>query len=74
MWQILMECMSQRRVALCIPAGGQAVPLVYWYGILASIGIALGAFYASKHMESENEDPDLVWDALLWVLIPDQMI
>jgi len=70
MWQILMECMSQRRVAVCIPAGGQAVPLVYWYGILASIGIALGAFYASKHMEAENEDPDTVWDALLWILIP----
>jgi phosphatidylglycerol:prolipoprotein diacylglycerol transferase len=34
------------------------------------VGIALGAFYASKHMESENEDPDLVWDALLWILIP----
>lgn len=70
MWQELLTCMSQRRVALCIPWGGEAVPLIYWYGVLASVGIALGAFYASKHVESEGGNPDDVWDALLWVLIP----
>lgn len=70
MWQELWTCMSQRRVALCIPVGGEAVPLVYWYGVLASLGIFLGALYASKHLELEGEDPDIVWDALLWVLIP----
>jgi phosphatidylglycerol:prolipoprotein diacylglycerol transferase len=62
--------MGQRRVALCIPIRGEPVELIYWYGILASVGIALGAFYASKHLQSEGDDPDLVWDALLWVLIP----
>lgn len=70
MWQLLLDCMSARNVAVCIPSGGEAVPLIYWYGILASLGIFLGAFYASKHLEAEGEDPDLIWDALLWVLIP----
>lgn len=70
MWEQLLTCMGQRRVALCIPWGGQAVPLIYWYGVLASVGIALGAFYASKHFEKEGDNPDTVWDALLWVLIP----
>ncbi len=70
MWQELLTCMSGRRVALCIPWKGQAVELIYWYGVLASVGIFLGAFYASKHFELEGEDPEPVWDALLWILIP----
>ncbi len=70
MWQEWLRCMGQRRVALCIPWGETAVPLIYWYGVLAALGIALGALYASKHIEREGDDPDTVWDALLWVLIP----
>ena len=70
MWQQILECMGQRRVALCIPFHGQAVPLIYWYGILASVGIAVGAWLASRHLNEEGEDPDIVWDALLWILIP----
>nr|MBN1229378.1 prolipoprotein diacylglyceryl transferase [Anaerolineae bacterium] len=70
MWQQLLDCMGHRRVAICIPIGGQPVELVYWYGILAAVGIAVGAWYASQHLKSEGDDPDIVWDALLWVLIP----
>ncbi|HEC23820.1 MAG TPA: prolipoprotein diacylglyceryl transferase [Chloroflexi bacterium] len=70
MWQELWACMSQRRVALCVPGPNGPIELIYWYGILAAVGIFLGAFYASKHLEMEGEDPDIVWDALLWVLIP----
>src|SRR5687768_9304715 len=72
MWQQLAECASPGDVAFCIPwiesFGGNPLP-IYWYGILASIGIFVGAFYASKHIEKEGGDPDLIWDALLWVLI-----
>jgi len=70
MWQELLTCMAQRRVALCIPIGGEPVELIYWYGVLAAVGIFIGAWYASKHVEMEGENPDVVWDALLWVLIP----
>ena len=70
MWQVLLDCMRVRHVALCIPWRGEAIELIYWYGVLASIGIFLGAFYASKHVEMEGESPDLIWDALLFLLIP----
>jgi len=70
MWQELWTCMAQRHVALCIPGANGPIELVYWYGVLASVGIFLGALYASKHLDLEGEDPDIVWDALLWVLIP----
>jgi phosphatidylglycerol:prolipoprotein diacylglycerol transferase len=67
-----LECfVGVRRVAICIPNpfSGHAIEL-FWYGVLASVGIFLGAWYASKHVEREGENPELVWDALLWVLIP----
>ncbi len=70
MGPLLMECMANRRVALCIPWNGEAIPLIYWYGVLAAIGIFVGTFLASKHIEKEGEDPNVIWDALLWLLIP----
>jgi|GEM_PF-638182 len=69
MWEQLVTCSAPRAVAFCIPwFGGTPLP-IYWYGILASVGIFVGAFYASKHVQMEGEDPELVWDALLWVLL-----
>ncbi len=75
MWELLAQCAAQGegRVAFCIPwpaaLGGPALP-IYWYGILASLGIFAGAFYASKHVEWEGGDTDMIWDALLWILLP----
>lgn len=69
MWQLLVECAAPHDVAFCIPwFGGSAFP-IYWYGILASVGIFVGAYYAAKHVEAEGGDPNTVWDALLWVLV-----
>lgn len=70
MWELLWACMADRRVALCIPWQGEAIPLIYWYGVLAAVGIFVGAWIAAKHMEREGEDPNIIWDALLWILIP----
>ena len=60
-------------MAFCVPwpeaVGGPTLP-IYWYGILAAAGIFAGAFYASKHVEREGGDPDMIWDAMLWILIP----
>ncbi len=69
MWQELLTCMSARQVALCVPIRGEPFALIYWYGVLASVGIFVGALYASKHVESEGGDPDIVWDALIPLLI-----
>jgi len=75
MWEQLLQCAAQGsgRVAFCIPwpeAIGGPTLSIYWYGILASAGIFAGAFYASKHVERDGGDPDLIWDALLWILVP----
>jgi phosphatidylglycerol---prolipoprotein diacylglyceryl transferase len=69
MWEQIVTCSAAREVAFCIPwFGGTTLP-IFWYGILASIGIFTGAFYAAKHIDKEGQDPEIVWDALLWVLI-----
>lgn len=71
MWQQLVNCASAREVAFCIPLpesiGGPAFP-IFWYGILAAVGILVGATYARWHVEREGEDPDYIWDLMLWVL------
>src|SRR5574341_295782 len=78
MWQALVECTTAggivgRETAFCIPwpvfLGGPTLA-IYWYGILASLGIFAGSWYASKHVEWEGGDPDWIWDMLLVVLIP----
>ncbi len=71
MWQALVTCSAPQEVAFCIPwfaSAGGSLP-IYWYGILASVGIFVGAFIAARHVEMEGQDPEIVWDALLWVLI-----
>ncbi len=69
MWQQIAECASAPEVAFCLPWFSGGTFAIYWYGILASVGIFVGAFYAARHVEMEGGDPDIVWDALLWVLI-----
>ncbi len=70
MWDDVLECISERATAICIPIpGGQAFP-IYWYGVLAALGIFVGAYYAARHVEGEGGDPENVWDALLWIMIP----
>lgn len=71
MWQQLLACSDHSTVAFCIPwfpnAGG--VLPIYWFGILASAGIFVGAFYAARHVETEGQPAEMVWDALLWILL-----
>jgi phosphatidylglycerol:prolipoprotein diacylglycerol transferase len=73
MWDQLVQCAAPQEVAFCLPwfeaLGGSMLP-IYWYGILASTGIFIGTFYASKHIEWEGHDPEIIWDMLLWVVIP----
>jgi phosphatidylglycerol:prolipoprotein diacylglycerol transferase len=69
MWQQLATCAAPPHIAFCIPWFGGSTVEIYWYGILAAVGIFVGAFYAAKHVEMEGGDPDWVWDALLWVLL-----
>ncbi len=43
---------------------------VRWYGLLIIGGVLLGAWIAGKYVARKGEDPNTVWDGLLWVLIP----
>lgn len=42
---------------------------VRWYGILIVAGVLAAAFYASWYVKRKGEDPEIVWDMLIWVLI-----
>ncbi len=46
-------------------------PLTFhFYGLIIMVGV-IAASYLARHLlgEMDEEDPDLVWDALIWVLI-----
>lgn len=73
MWEQLLQCAAPDNVAFCIPwpsALGGPTLAIFWYGILAAVGIFVGTMYAAKHVEWEGQNPDIMWDAFLWVLIP----
>ncbi|MDY6868561.1 MAG: prolipoprotein diacylglyceryl transferase [Chloroflexota bacterium] len=41
---------------------------LYWYGVLVMLGVAVAAWLATKEFKRRGEDPDYVWDSLLWLL------
>jgi phosphatidylglycerol:prolipoprotein diacylglycerol transferase len=43
---------------------------IRWYGLLIIGGVLLGAWIAGKYVARKGEDPNTVWDGVLWVLIP----
>ena len=42
---------------------------IRWYGLLIVLGTLCGAFYGAWYVKRKGEDPNLVWDALIWILI-----
>lgn len=43
---------------------------IRWYGVLIVVGMALGAWVASRYVASKGQDPNTIWDGLVWVLLP----
>ncbi len=41
-----------------------------WYGVILMTGVVVGAWIAARYVERKGQDPNNVWDMLLWVLIP----
>jgi len=39
-----------------------------WYGVLAMLGVAVAALLTASEFKRRGQDPDYVWDSLLWVL------
>lgn len=49
----------------------QVGPLaVHWYAITMILAIVLGTFVASRYVARHGQDPNTIWDMLLWVLVP----
>ena len=43
--------------------------IIRWYGLLIVTGVMAAAFIATKEASRKREDPDHVWNLLIWVLI-----
>jgi len=43
---------------------------VRWYGVIVMVGIVAGSLIVERELKRRRENSDLIWDALLWVLIP----
>lgn len=41
---------------------------LYWYGVLVMLSVAVAAWIATKEFKWRGQDPDYVWDSLLWTL------
>ena len=41
---------------------------VHWYGLLIVTGAVLAAWLATKEAKRRGEDPDHVWNLLIWVI------
>jgi len=53
-----------------MPEGFQIGPLyIHYYGVIIMVGALLAAWMASWQARKRNQDPELVWDMLPWLLI-----
>jgi phosphatidylglycerol---prolipoprotein diacylglyceryl transferase len=43
---------------------------IHWYAITMILAILLGTYVASRYVARHGQDPDKLWDMLLWILIP----
>src|SRR5215472_9622684 len=43
---------------------------IHWYALTMILAITLGAYVASRYIARHGENPNNIWDMLLWILIP----
>jgi len=41
---------------------------LYWYGVFVMLGVAVAAWLTAREFKRHGQDPDYVWDSLLWIL------
>ncbi len=56
-------------IPLPFPIFGQNSLAIYWYGILIVLGAVAGAYLATFEAKRRGQDPDHVWNALLFALV-----
>jgi phosphatidylglycerol:prolipoprotein diacylglycerol transferase len=42
---------------------------VHWYGVIITTGMILAAYIAALELKRKGEDPNIVWDSVLWVIL-----
>jgi phosphatidylglycerol:prolipoprotein diacylglycerol transferase len=42
---------------------------IHYYGLIVMAGVLAGAYLADRRARRRGDDPDIVWDSLIWVLI-----
>ncbi len=42
---------------------------IYFYGILITLGVVVAAFLAAHEARRRGQNPEIVWDALFWVVL-----
>lgn len=50
-----------------IRIAGLEIP-IRWYGVLIMSAVLVGIWIAGREVKDRGEDPEFVWDAILWVL------
>jgi phosphatidylglycerol---prolipoprotein diacylglyceryl transferase len=55
---------------MTIPNGFQLGPIyIYFYGIIIMVGALAGTWLASLEAKRKGQNPDHIWDALIWLLL-----
>ncbi len=53
-----------------MPTGFSIGPLfIHYYGIILMLGAVAGAWLATREAIRRKQDPEIVWDLLVWLLI-----
>lgn len=64
----MLDALQIDPVAFTIPIGENGIA-VYWYGIIVTLGIVLGAWWATREIERRGGDPDTFLNGLILVVI-----
>lgn len=43
---------------------------IHWYGLTMTAAIFIGTLVASRYVGRKGQDPNSIWEMLLWVLVP----
>ena len=60
-----MLCDVNGRPGLCIGS----TQIVAFYGVIIVLGAIVGGFIAATETRRRGQNPDAVWDGLLWVVL-----
>lgn len=63
----MLDFLQTDPVAFTIPIGENGFP-IFWYGILVTVGIAIGAFWAVREIDRRGQDVDEFYNGLILVV------